>query len=236
MERRVILYSSVWATVFMLALFIFSSLTGNQTPYLSSPNRSGFQHLQGKVIILDPGHGGADPGTVGVGATTEAANVLAIAWELKTMLEKAGAKVIMTRTANFSPARGTAFSGQQDGQLAARVATANRSGGDIFISLHNDWNDQSSIMGTSVYFYKTQDLALAEALQKSVVHQLKSVDLGIKQGNLYVLRNTKIPAALIEIGFLSNPREAALLAKPSYRLDAARGLLNGINDYFKKQL
>ncbi|NMB01862.1 MAG: N-acetylmuramoyl-L-alanine amidase [Firmicutes bacterium] len=234
MRKSFTLYSSLWATVLMFVLFIFSSVTGSRTPISGSNMVSrGFPYVKGKVIVLDPGHGGGDPGTVGVGATTEAENVLAIAWELKTMLEKAGANVIMTRQSDRNPAQGTSFSGQQNGQLAARVATANRSSGQIFISLHNDWNDNRNIQGTSVHFYKSQDLALAEALQNSLVRQINSVDLGIMRSNFYVLRNTNMPAALVEIGFLSNPSEAALLAQHTYRLAVARGLLAGINEYFK---
>ena len=224
----------------MLAILMISGLTGSPTPYLGGiePNATrrmlgGPQHLQGKTVVLDPGHGGGDPGTVGRGTTTEADNVLAIAWELKSMLEKAGAQVILTRQGDTSPEQGTAFLGQENGQLAARVATANRSRGEILISLHNDWHDNSSVQGTSVHFFKSQDLALAEALQKSLVSQIKSVDLGIKRSNFYVLRNTRMPAALVEIGFLSNPQEAGLLAKPNYRLEVARGLLAGINEYFQ---
>lgn len=241
MPKRFTLYSSLWTTLLMLALFVFSGLTGFRIPFLSGPPRSqrggliwGPRHLQGKVIVLDPGHGGDDPGTLGVGSTSEAENVLAIAQELKIMLEKAGAEVIMTRDSHESPALGSL--GQAGGdQLAARVAAANRSKGQIYISLHNDWNDNSSVQGTSVYFYKNQDLELAEALQNSLVRQLKSADLGVKRSNFYVLRNTSMPSALVEVGFLSNPREAALLAKASYRLDAARGLLVGIENYFQAQ-
>ncbi len=233
MRKPVILYSNMWATLLMLGLFIVSSLAGSKTSFLGSTNRSlGTQNLSGKVIVLDPGHGGGDPGTVGVGPTTEAENVLAIAWELKAMLERAGAQVIMTRQSDASPSAGTQFDGQRNGQLAARVATSNRSSGQIYISLHNDWNDNSNVQGTSVYYYKSQDLALAEALQRALVRQTKAVDLGVKRSNFYVLRNTNVPAVLVEIGFLSNPEEASLLAKPSYRLEVALGLLAGINAYF----
>lgn len=233
MRKNITLYSNLWTTLLMLVFFVISSITGSQTSYPGVDSTSSLRYLQGKVIVLDPGHGGGDPGTVGVGTTTEAENVLAIAWELKTMLEKAGAQVIMTRQTDQNPAQGTSFAGQQNGQLAARVATANRSPGLIFISLHNDWNDNSYVQGTSVHYYKSQDLALAEALQSFLVRQINSVDLGIKRSNFYVLRNTNVPAALVEIGFLSNPKEAALLAQPTYRVAVARGLLIGINEYFR---
>lgn len=238
MPKPITLYSNILATLMMVAFVLFTNLTGASTP---SAGRSlapglGSKGLQGKVVVIDPGHGGADPGTVGIGPTTEAENVLAIAWDLKGMLEQAGAHVIMTRQTERSPAQGTQFANQQNGQLAARVGTANRSKGQIYISIHNDWNNNSLIEGTSVYFYKSQDLALAEALQKSLVRQLKSLDLGIRRGNLYVLRNTTMPAALVEVGFLSNPKEAALLARPNYRLEAARGIFAGIQAYFQGEL
>ncbi|NLL47267.1 MAG: N-acetylmuramoyl-L-alanine amidase [Firmicutes bacterium] len=225
MRKPLILYSSIWATLLMLGLFAVSSW--------GAPQRiPGLEHLQGKVIVLDPGHGGGDPGTLGVGPTTEAENVLAIAWELKAMLERYGAQVIMTRQTDASPSLGTQFDGERNGQLAARVATANRSRGQIYISLHNDWHDQSEVQGTSVHYYKSQDLALAEVLQEHLVRQTKAVDLGVRRSNFYVLRNTSIPAALVEIGFLSHPDEARLLATPSYRLEVALGLLAGISAYF----
>ncbi len=240
MRDRFTLYSSLWATVLMVIFFVFSSFSGSRFGEPSAPGRalppniiSGTQALNGRVVVLDPGHGGADPGTRGVGPTTEAENVLAIAWELKGLLEKAGAQVIMTRQADSGPGGVTTFSGGEDGQLAARTSKANRGGGQIFISLHNNWNDNEQVCGTSVYYYKAEDLALAEALQASVVRQLNSVDLGVRRENFYVLRNTNMPAALVEAGFLSNPKEAVLLSRPGYRLEVARGLFYGILDYFQ---
>lgn len=232
MRQPVVLYSNIWATLLMLGFFLVSGWSGSN-PLLGAPNRqTGLEHLQGKIVVLDPGHGGGDPGTVGVGPTTEAENVLAIAWELKSLLERYGAQVIMTRQTDASASAGTQFDGERNGQLAARVAIANRSRGQIYISLHNDWHDNPQIRGTSVHYYKSQDLALAEVLQEHLVGHTKAVDLGVRRSNFYVLRNTSIPAALVEIGFLSNSEEARLLAKPSYRLEVALGLLAGINAYF----
>jgi len=230
-RKTLVLHSHLWATVLMLVMFVVSTLTGSRTPG-GQELLSGPRYLQGKVIVLDPGHGGGDPGTVGVGPSSEAENVLAVAWELKGMLERAGAKVIMTRSSDQSPAWGTVYAEKENGQLAVRVAAANRSSGQIFISLHNDWHADSSVSGTSVHYYKSQDLALAEALQRSLARHLDTVDLGVRRSNFYVLRNTPMPAALVEIGFLSNAQEAARLAQPTYRLEVARALLMGINEYF----
>ncbi|NLJ80533.1 MAG: N-acetylmuramoyl-L-alanine amidase [Firmicutes bacterium] len=237
MEKKFVLFSGFWATLLMVVIFIYSSLSGPPSAGsgFNLPRNfiSGSNVLKGRIVVLDPGHGGPDPGTVGVGPTTESENVLAIAWELKKLLEKAGAEVIMTRQTDFTPERNAVFGGEDNGQLAARVAKANRGGGQIYISLHNNWNDNQQVAGTTVYYYKAEDLALAEALQRGVVRQLNSVDLGVVLGNFYVLRNTRMPAALVEVGFLSNPEEALLLSKPGYRLEAARGLFYGIVDYFQ---
>lgn len=241
-NRSFTLYSSIWATLLMFFMFLFSGLAGSNTGSRiwepnTSANSSGWvspQALAGRVIVIDPGHGGEDPGTVGVGKTTEAENVLAIAWELKAMLEKAGAKVIMTRQTDVNPSQGTSYSGQTNGQLAVRVAKGNRSGADIFVSIHNDWNDNRYLDGTTTYYYQAQDWALAEALQEGVVRQLGTRDVGVKRGNIYVLRNTNMPAALVEVGFLSYEKEADLLSQHWYRLEAARGMFNGIVNYFNQ--
>lgn len=232
------LYSNIWTTLLMLVFFFVSGLSGlpnsgtGQNPSTPPPVGNSSNLLEGRVIVVDPGHGGADPGTLGVGITTESENVLAIAWELKGMLEHSGAEVVMTRKTDVSPAQGTSFAHQTNGQLAARTWIANRSNADIFISIHNDWNGNSNITGSTSYYYHTNDWLLADSIQKNLVNHLGSRDVGVRRGNFYVLRNTSIPSALIEVGFLSNRREAELLAQPWYRTIAAQGIYYGIIDYY----
>lgn len=234
------LQANIFTTILMLVFFFFSGLFGqpHNQEYLDIPissartsSESG-QPLAGKIIVIDPGHGGSDPGTVGVGRTTEADNVLAIALDLKPMLEEAGATVIMTRQTNVSPAEGTTYQRQINGQLAARTSIANRSGADIFVSIHNDWNDNRSISGTSSYYFSSQGIALAESIQRALIKQIGSKDLGVHRGNFYVLRNTTMPSVLVEVGFISNKREADLLAQSWYRSETAKGIYAGIVDYF----
>lgn len=246
-KKHVILYTNLWTTLAMLFFFFISGLSGQTTPRDSQPivpgsppaNRqpqqpSTDQPLKGKVIVIDPGHGGNDPGTLGVGRTNEATNVLAIAWDLQPLLERAGATVIMTRTNNVNPAHGTSFQNQVNGQLAARTSMANRSRADIFVSIHNDWNDNRSIAGTTTYYYHSHDWQLADSIQRATVKQLGSRNVGVRRGNFYVLRNTTMPSALVEVGFLSNSREAELLSQSWYRLEAAFGIYHGIVDYFQR--
>jgi N-acetylmuramoyl-L-alanine amidase len=239
-KHTVVLYANIWTTLLMLVFFFVSGISGgqpagqNRSPAVAPPSSDSRQVLQGRVIVLDPGHGGADPGTIGLGYSTEAENALAIAWELKAMLEDAGAKVIMTRKTNVNPAQGTSYANRTNGQLAARTAIANHNNSEIFVSIHNDWNGNSNISGTTSYYYHAHDWLLADSIQKQLVSYLGSRNIGVKRGNFYVLRNASMPSALIEVGFLSNKREAQLLVQPWYRTAAAKGIFYGIVDYYQK--
>ena len=240
--REVILQSNALVTVLLLLLsFIFGltspdekALPPGPGEYPSAPVEGEFlgelprdpASLRGKVIIVDPGHGGPNPGSRGVGPKPEKDNVLAVAWDLKGMLEFAGAKVIMTRDGDYSPG------GPQADQLEARVRIANLSRGDVYVSIHNDWNKNSSTTGTTTYFYTPNGYRLAASLQRGVVGELRSRSLGVRWASYYVLKNTAMPAALVELGFLSNKREANLLATRSYQTKAALGIYNGLVEYF----
>ena len=243
-RAHVVLQANPLVTVLLLLLsFIFNlgSPSGGRLPaeqggHAPGPVEVGTgnlrwdpESLQGRVIIVDPGHGGSNPGTRGVGPQPEKDIVLAVAWDLKGMLEYAGAKVIMTRDGDYSPG------GKNANQLQARVKIANSSPADVYVSIHNDWNNDSRITGTTSYFYSGEGYYLAEALQKGIVEELDSRSLGVRWGNYYVLRNTKMPAALVELGFLSNKKEANLLGTRSYQTKAARGIYNGLVYYFSNR-
>ena len=242
---EVILQSNALVTVLLLLLSFILGLTspdGRALPpapgeYPITPGEGGClgelrrdpASLRGKVIVIDPGHGGPNPGSRGVGPKPEKDNVLAVAWDLKGMLEFAGAKVIMTRDGDYSPG------GPKADQLEARVQIANLSRGDVYVSIHNDWNKNSSITGTTTYFYSPDGYRLAASLQRSVVGELRSRSLGVRWASYYVLKNTAMPAALVELGFLSNKQEANLLATRSYQTKAALGIYHGLVEYFSNR-
>ncbi|NLV91147.1 MAG: N-acetylmuramoyl-L-alanine amidase [Firmicutes bacterium] len=232
------LRSSALASLLMVALYFFTGgILGNseddssarQAPSaeLSAPGSITSGSVAGKTIVIDPGHGGGNPGTVGIGPEPEKDIVLDIAYNVKAMLEQAGARVVMTRTGDYDP--GLAAS---TGQLTARARTANATGADVFISIHANWNDNPRVRGVETYHYTNSGQGLARYLQRDVVAQTGFSDLGVKYGNFYVLRNTNMPAALVEVGFLSNKQEAALLASPQYKEKVARGIYYGLERYF----
>lgn len=192
--------------------------------------------LKGKLIVLDPGHGGCDPGAIGPTGITEKSVTLKISLETKKLLEASGAKVIMTRTADVevSP-KGENASDIEE--LQARCDIANKAKADAFICLHMDSFSSREARGTTGYYYvkgTADSRRLASLIQSSVVRQLNTHSRGAKSCNFYVVRKTNMPATLVEIAFLSNPSEEKLLASSAGIKKAAQGVADGIAEFFKK--
>ncbi|MEW6242664.1 MAG: N-acetylmuramoyl-L-alanine amidase [Bacillota bacterium] len=188
--------------------------------------------LVGKKILIDPGHGGANPGALGPGGTTEADNVLAKSLILAEMLRADGAEVIMTREG-----AGDVPGPRSVHQLERRVRIAENSGADIFVSIHNNTHRNKNIKGTLTFYYSPakESKLLAEAIQDELSSQLGSKDLGTSRRAFYVLRNTSMPSVLVEVGFLTNPEEGLRLADPVYQRQAAEGVYKGIIRYFEAE-
>ncbi|MEW6309224.1 MAG: N-acetylmuramoyl-L-alanine amidase [Bacillota bacterium] len=196
-----------------------------------APAPQPLKRLAGRHIAVDPGHGG-NSGARGPAGTQEDHNVLAIGLKLRDLLVAEGAKVTMTRTTNITP---RSPSRPSAGQLEARMLSANASGAQLFISLHNNWSSYSSWHGTATYYQAdrgTQELATI--LQREIIKTTGAKDLGLFTANFHVLRNAAMPAALVEISFISNAQEEQVLLTDSYRSKAAIGLCNGIRAYFGK--
>lgn len=194
------------------------------------------QVLRGKVIVVDPGHGGfnrslGDYGAVGR-HSVEKENTLAIAFYLRELLEAAGAEVVMTRESDVNPSVGTRFEHDPHGQLKARVDLANRIGADVFVSIHNNANPNPNIRGIETFYYSQRGRVLAEAIQSELARYLGAIDRGTSWASFYVIRETHMPAVLIEIGFITNPIDDYLLSTESYRSGAAHGIFNGLVRYF----
>ncbi len=193
------------------------------------PNRAENNILQGKLIVIDAGHGGSDTGAVGPSKVMEKNVTLAIAQELRQLLVNGGAAVLMTRTTD----RSVAYAGAADKEeLAARIGMANKAKATLFVSIHAD-AFQDLAGGTSTYFYGTdeRDAALARSVQNNLVAQLQLYDRGIQQNDFFVLKYATVPAILVETAFISNPLEEQLLASGSFDKKAAIGIYNGIRQY-----
>lgn len=189
------------------------------------------------TVVIDPGHGGHDPGAIGVNGLKEKNVNLDISIKLVQELNNLGYETIMTRESD------------QFMTLPERVTFANQSGGDIFVSVHSNAHPNSSARGTLVLYYddtyqqadypassamrmlSDENKALARSVQEHVIQQVNTVNRGIIPSGVFVVRNGIMPSVLIEAAFLSNKEDATLLASDSFRASIASGIAKGISKY-----
>lgn len=198
------------------------------TPTIEEPESN---RLLGKVICLDAGHGGSDPGAIGPSGTMEKDNTLAITLLLRDILESNGATVILTRDTDRNVSFPDASTNED---LAARVEIAADANADIFISIHNDSFTSNTAMGTTTFHYgDAKSAKLATLVQKNLVSELGTKDHSQRFASFYVIRYTKMTAILIEVAFISNPEEEVLLSSIDGRSKIAESIFQGIVSYFK---
>lgn len=169
-------------------------------------------------IAIDPGHGGKDPGAIGPTGLKEKECALKIALKVGQMLKKHNVKVIYTRTDDSYPS------------LTQRAELANKAKADYFVSIHLNSSTSPSAHGTETFSFKrgTVGEKLAQKIQSHLVKSIRLANRGVKQENLLVLKKTKMPAALVEVCFISNPKEEALLKSEAFLNKAAEGISRGI--------
>lgn len=206
-------------------LNIFTNKTSTPSPVIGTPTSPGT--LKGKIIVVDPGHGGSNPGAV-ANNTKEADNNLAVALKLRDKLVQAGAKVIMTRDTN----RTVAPEGSSLGaELEARVNLAESNKADLFISIHTNSNPDTNITGAMTFYPSGKSATLATEVQKTLIMETGATDKGTSPATFYVLRNATMPSILVEMGFISNATEASQLKNDGYRTKMAQGIAKGIVSY-----
>ncbi|MDR3238754.1 MAG: N-acetylmuramoyl-L-alanine amidase [Clostridiales bacterium] len=197
--------------------------------YQAVPTSSFAMPLSKKIVLIDAGHGGVDPGKVS-GKTEEKDINLAIAKQLQAYLEQADATVFMTRIDDADLAN------SKKSDMYHRKLTANTSQADIFVSIHQNSFPDSSVQGAQVFYFNRSDNSkrLAEFIQKelkSFVNYQNRFEAK-ENGNYYVLKQTSMPAVIVECGFLTNAGEKAKLLNEDYQDRLAWAIYMGILDYF----
>ena len=217
--------------------------------------------LTAKTIVIDPGHGGKDPGALGSNHLQEKGIVLSISQKLREILTAKGYTVLMTReTSRFIP-------------LKERTAFATRHKADLFLSIHANGSENSRATGIETYYldvtstdkasekiaarenvnsgYSIQELEtllegliresksedskrLARHVQDTLVQHTGAVDRGVKHARFVVLIGTKVPAILIETGFVSNPVEGRKLTTSAYQHKVAAAIAQGVEQFLGK--
>ena len=207
---------------------------------IGSASRGNYDVLN-KVVYLDAGHGGYDPGASYFGIS-EKSLTLAIQSRVKAKLEAEGYQVMTTRTSDTYV------------DLTDRSRAANASESDIFVSIHINASGSSAAQGIETYYYQpyaeypsrinatyhanptrlSMSDTLANAIQSSLINATGAQNQGVKRQTFAVLRETTAPAVLLELGFLSNPQEAARLSTSAYQETLANAIVAGIKSYYEK--
>ena len=177
-------------------------------------------------VIIDPGHGGRDPGAIGIKGIRETDVVLDVSKIVKKLLSEKGVNTKLTRST------------EMDLDLPPRVEIANRANADIFVSIHANASrgKRRDVNGLETFYYRGwRGRFLAKRIQKEILKVSPgSPDRGVKQGRFYVIKNTRMPAVLVEIGFLTGKLDARRLEKNVHRKRIAYAIAKGILEYLYK--
>lgn len=189
--------------------------------------------LEGRTIVIDPGHGGVDAGATGSGGTREKAVTLYVAQALNNILEANGAKVVMTRKDDRDVYGPRATDHQE---LNARVNVARRTKGtDVFLSIHCDAFSSPEANGTGTFIYgrSPENYKLGQAVQAGMIRRGGRKDRGVREANFYVVKNSPVPAALVELAFITNYKEEMLLCSDGFQQDMAVGIAEGLAKFLR---
>lgn len=211
----------------VLILFIMSIMTIGYVQAASSPT------LENRIIYLDPGHGGADPGTI-YKDIHEADINLILANKLKTKLENLGATVYLTRYGDYDLSVPYAENRKRS-DLSRRGNIINRSNCDLYLSIHLNSGSSPSWKGAQVFYddINSENEKIAKIMQEELGKALYSNKQYKLTSEMYLHRRIERPGVLIEVGFLSNPNERYLLQQDDYQEKAADAILAGIIRYFE---
>ena len=176
------------------------------------------------VVVIDPGHGGRDPGAVGINGLQEKQVIFPISLRVAELLEEQGVTVVLTRRNDSTL------------DLQTRVDIAERARGTLFVSIHANAISMSrpDVNGVETYYASGTGRRLAAAIQASMLAATGMNDRGVKQARFFVLRRTSMPAALVEVGFVTGAADAPLLADSAWRETAANAIARGILQYISQ--
>lgn len=186
------------------------------------------------VIVIDPGHGGDDPGKIGINGALEKDINLAISMKLKECLEKAGYRVVVTRPDDAGLYERDAKNKKMS-DMKQRCRIIEEANASMVISIHQNSFSKESVRGAQVFYYKysTEGKRLAEAIQQMLREQLDSENNRVVKDNssYYMLLHTPCPTVIVECGFLSNQEEADKLITDSYQENVAKAICAGVKAY-----
>lgn len=188
---------------------------GIEVQLLPQPKKTGY------LIVVDAGHGGKDPGALGVSGNREKDFALAVANKTVALLKQIPEfQVVATRSTDVFL------------ELSERVAIANEWDADLFLSIHANSFSNPKGGGTESFYYNANSKEFAQVVHKHLQKATGFPDRGVKSSGFYVIKHTKMPAVLTETGFLSNPAENSKLTAPAFQEKIAQSLVAAIREYY----
>lgn len=189
--------------------------------------------LLGKVIYIDPGHGGLDPGAM-YKDLKESTLTLEISNNLQTKLEQLGCIVYMTRYGDYDLSVNNAQNRKRS-DLSRRANVINKSNADLYLSIHLNANVSSTWKGAQVYYsdVNKDNIVIAKLLQDNFKKNLNTRRNIKKTEDMYMYKRINIPGVLVEVGFISNPNERYLLKSKAYQSKITDNIVESVKSYFK---
>ncbi|QDP41496.1 N-acetylmuramoyl-L-alanine amidase family protein [Radiobacillus deserti] len=224
--KKITLFVTLLLLLFItLSVYTSHSLHEENQPIYENkkdyPTKTDDRNTEFKVVI-DPGHGGKDVGATGASGQNEKDFTLSVSKKVQTLLkEESGIEVFMTRTED-------SFISQES---RYRPKYANKLNADVFISIHGNTFTDPTVSGTETFYYHKHSKYLANLIQEKVVEATGFRDRGIQKKDLFVVRDTKMPAVLIEVGYLTNPQEESEMWTEEFQDRVAASIVEGIKEY-----
>jgi len=177
------------------------------------------------VIAIDPGHGGRDPGAIGVDGIQEKDIVLSVSHQVRRLLQERGYGVVMTRTDD------------REVLLQPRVDMAVQANAALLVSIHANALDRSGVHGIETYYLRPDSAELAAILHRSLVRATGAADRGVRRARFFMVRETPVgmPSVLLELGYVTNPTEGRKLATAEYQALLARAIADGIETFLRSR-
>lgn len=175
------------------------------------------------VVVIDPGHGGPDPGAIGIGGLREVDVIMPISFQVAALLRQQGVRVVMTREED------------RDLGLEPRVQIARRANATLFVSIHANAisMERPDVNGIETYFHSAAGQRLAEIIHRNMLAATGSRDRRVRKARFYVLRRTTMPSVLLEVGFVTGAEDASRLREPEHLNNLSVGIARGILEYLQ---
>lgn len=176
------------------------------------------------LVVIDPGHGGKDPGAIGIGGTREKDIILPISLRVAEVLQQNGVQVLLTRDSDYFVS------------LPGRVQMAERANADVFVSIHANsvGLNRPEVSGLETYYYDS-GLGLARAVHNRILQSVNVRDRRVRKARFYVLRKSSMPSILVETGYLTGREDIAKLRNPTYQNQMAEAIAQGILQYLRQR-